>query len=194
MLGLPQGEARFARGDDDALGLALIHLGTLGTNMLRGLRRVGLILAWLPAALAAPAGGIAPARDLAADGRAMRAQGTVMLVLFSQADCPWCERARREVLLPLQREPASARRLLLREVALDADTPLTGFDGRRSSQRLFAETAGARFAPTLMVFGPDGRRLTEPIVGFLTADFYAEYVNRAVDEGLARLRSPSRAD
>ena len=162
--------------------------------MLRGWRRVGLILAWLPAALAAPAGGIAPARDLAADGRAMRAQGTVMLVLFSQADCPWCERARREVLLPLQREPASARRLLLREVALDADTPLTGFDGRRSSQRLFAETAGARFAPTLMVFGPDGRRLTEPIVGFLTADFYAEYVNRAVDEGLARLRSPSRAD
>jgi hypothetical protein len=44
--------------------------------------------------------------------------------------------------------PCSASRLrrgvlLLREVALDADTPLTGFDGRRSSQRLFAETAGA---------------------------------------------------
>ncbi len=32
------------------------------------------------------------------------------------------------------------------------------------------------------------------VVGFLTADFYAEYVNRAVEEGLTRLRSPSRRD
>jgi thioredoxin-related protein len=162
--------------------------------MLRGLRRVGLILAWLPAALGAAPDSIAPARDLAADAREMRARRVVMLVLFSQADCRWCERARREVLLPLQKDPASARRLLLREIALDADTALTGFDGLSTSQRRFAAAAGAGFTPTLMVFGPDGKRLAEPIVGFLTADFYAEYVNRAVDEGLARLRSPSRAD
>ncbi len=162
--------------------------------MLRSLRRVGLILAWLPAALGAAPGHIAPARDLAADAREMRARRVVMLVLFSQADCRWCERARREVLLPLQNDPASSRRLLLREIALDADIALTGFDGRGTTHRRFAAGEGARLTPTLMVFGPDGRRLAEPLVGFLTADFYAEYVNRAVEEGLTRLRSPSRRD
>lgn len=162
--------------------------------MLRGLRRVGLILAWLPAALGAAPGHLAPAHDLAADAREMRAQRVVMLVLFSQAGCRWCERARREVLLPLQKDLASARRLQLREIAIDADTALRDFDGRPTTHRRFAAAAGARFTPTLMVFGPDGRRLSEPIVGFLTADFYVEYVNRAVEEGLARLGSPSSAD
>jgi thioredoxin-related protein len=163
--------------------------------MLRGWRLVLLILACLPAATgAAPGGGIAPARDLAADGRAMRARGVVMLVLYSQADCPWCERARREVLLPLQNEPGSARRVVLREVALDADTPLVDFAGRPTTHRAFARGEAARFTPTLMVYGPDGTRLADPIVGFRLADFYAEYVNRAVEEGRARLGPPSSGD
>jgi thioredoxin-related protein len=194
MLCLRQGEAGFARGDDDALGLALTHLGTLGTNMLRGLRRVVLILAWLPAASGAAGGHLAPARDLAADGRAMRPRGAVMLVLFSQDGCRWCERARREVLLPLQNDPASARHLLLREIALDSDAPMTDFAGRQTTQRRFAADAGARVTPTLMVYGPDGRRLAEPLVGFLTADFNAEYVDRAVAEGRRKLRAPSSGD
>ena len=37
-------------------------------------------------------------------------------------------------------------------------------------------------------------RLAEPIVGFRLADFYAEYVNRTVEEGLARLKPPSSGD
>ncbi len=161
---------------------------------MRGWRTVLLILAWLPTAPGAAAGGIVPARDLAADARDMRARGTVMLVLYSQADCPWCERARREVLLPLQRDPAARRRVVLREIALDDDAPLTDFAGRNTSQRAFARSEGARFTPTLMVYGPDGLRLADPIVGFRLADFYAEYVNRAVEEGLARLKPPSSGD
>lgn len=155
-------------------------------------RAVLLILAWLPAALGAAPSQLAPARDLAADARDMRMQGSVMLVLFSQAGCRWCERARHEVLLPLQNDPASPQRLVLREIALDTDTVLTGFDGRPTTHRRFAAAAGAGLTPTLIVYGPDGRRLAEPIVGFLTADFYAEYVNRAIDEGLAQLKRAPR--
>lgn len=51
-----------------------------------------------------------------------------------------------------------------------------------------------RFTPTLVVYGPGGKRLSDPIVGFRLADFYAEYVNRAIEEGLARLDTPSRRD
>lgn len=159
--------------------------------MLRGLRLVLLILACLPSAPGAAPGAIPAAKDLAADGRDMRSRGAVMLVLFSQSDCRWCKRARTEVLLPLARDPATGGRLLLREIALDSDAPLTDFAGRPTTQRRFAAGAGARFTPTLVVYGPDGRRLAEPIVGFLTADYYAEYVHRAVAEGLARLKPAS---
>jgi len=196
MLGLPQGKTRFARGDDDALGLQLIHFRRL-TKMVvvrMVVRAVLLILAWLPMAPCAAPAGIAPARDLALDAADMRTRGIVMLVLFSQDGCRWCERARTEILIPLQNDPASRRRVVLRDIALDVDAPLTDFAGRKTTHRRFAAGEGARVTPTLIVYGPDGRRLAEPIVGFLTADFYAEHVNRAVEEGLARLRSPSSAD
>lgn len=153
---------------------------------------MALILAWLSAAPAAAAG-LDMARDLAADARLMRERGVVMLVLFSQDGCPWCERARKEVLLPLQAAPGAERRVVLREIALDDDTPLVDFAGRRSSHRRFAAAAQARITPTLVVYGPDGERLGEPIVGFRLADFYAEYVERAIDEGLAQLRAPAGA-
>ena len=197
MLRLPQGKAGFAGGNDNALGLGLIHgQGLLEVEVVaRSLRTMALILSWLPMASGASPGashGITPARDLAADAREMRARGTVMLVLYSQADCPWCERARREVLLPLQNDPASRGRVVLREIALDDDAALTDFAARKTTHRQFSQSEGARFTPTLVVYGPDGNRLTEPIVGFRIADFYAEYVNRAVDEGLARLGPPSR--
>jgi len=162
--------------------------------VVRCLRAIALILSWLPPALAAAGSSLPPAQDLAADARDMRARGTVMLVLFSQAGCRWCERARNEVLLPLAGDPASTRRVVLREVALDNDAPLTDFAGRSATHRRFAAEEGVRLTPTLVVYGPDGKRLAEPIVGFRLADFYAEYVNRAIEEGLARLGSPSRRD
>ena len=197
MLRLPQGKAGFAGGNDNALGLGLIHgQGLLEVEVVaRSLRTMALILSWLPMAPGASPGashGIMPARDLAADAREMRARGTVMLVLYSQADCRWCERAKAEVLIPLQNDPASHGRVVLREIALDDDAALADFAGRKTTHRQFSQSEGARFTPTLVVYGPDGKRLTEPIVGFRIADFYAEYVNRAVDEGLARLGPPSR--
>jgi thioredoxin-related protein len=124
----------------------------------------------------------------------MRARGIVMLVLFSQAGCQWCERARTEILIPLQSNPDSRQRVVLREIALDGDAPLSDFAGRRTSHRRFAAGEGARVTPTLIVYGPDGARLADPIVGFRLADFYAEYVNRAIEEGLARIRAPSRGN
>jgi len=160
----------------------------------RGWRTVLLILSWLPLAAGAAAPRLAPAQDLAADADAMRARGTVMLVLYSRHGCPWCERARKEVLLPLQSAPESEKRVVLREIAIDEDAPLTDFAGRRTTHRRFAAGEGARLTPTLILYGPDGRRLAEPLVGYLTADFYAEYVNRTIEEGLARLQAPSRRD
>lgn len=187
MSGLPQGETGLARGDDEAAGGVLIHAGIL--VVLRGWRLLLAILAWLSLPAAA-GGGLPPARNLAADAHLLQAQGSVLLLLFARDGCRWCERARREVLLPLQEE-ARTRRLLLREIDVDSDAPLIDFTGRPTTQRRFAAAAGVRLTPTLMVFGPDGGRLPEPLVGFLTADFYAEYVERTLEEARRRLASPS---
>jgi hypothetical protein len=137
--------------------------------------------------------GLAPARDLAADGRDMRSR---------RASSCWCCSARptapgasapgaRSCCRWPATRPSAPRRAArdgarrrhaadrLRRAG-DQPPPLR----RRRSGPLRADAGGVR---------PGRPRLAEPIVGFRLADFYAEYVNRAIEEGLARLKSPSRA-
>jgi thioredoxin-related protein len=185
MLGLPQGKAGLARSDDDALGGWITHYYSRD-EIVKALRLVVLILAWLQGAPALAGGGIALAADLAADADGMKRQGQVMLVLYSQANCRWCERARSEYLIPLQRNPAWGGRVVLRQIDLDSDAPLTDFAGRKTTHRAFARGERARVTPTLAIYGPAGTRRGEPIVGFRLADFYGEYIERALEEALAR--------
>jgi len=85
-------------------------------------------------------------------------------------------------------DPAYANRVLLRQIDLDSDAPLKDFAGHATTHRAYAKTQNARLTPTLMFYGPDGKQLAEPIVGFRLADFYGEYIERGIDEGLAVLR------
>lgn len=162
----------------------------------RSARRVAAILAWLPLALGAAQGAIAadheglpPARDLARDGQELRAGRLPLLVLYSQRDCKWCDKARRDYLLPIHKDPAYRSRVLLRQIDLDSDAPLVDFAGRRTTHSEYAKTERTRVTPTVAIYGPDGERLSEAIVGLRIADFYGAYLERAIDEGLAKLKS-----
>lgn len=146
------------------------------------------ILAWVPCALAAAEGGVERAADLARDARAMRAGRYPMLVLYSQHDCAWCERARREYLAPMARDPARRGKLVIRQIDIDSHDALTDFRGAATTHGEFAGAEKARVTPTVIVYGPDGARLSDPIVGFRIPDFYGSYLERAVEDGLAGLR------
>lgn len=172
-------------------------LGYFGLGWMRRdrmVRRAGgvvlllAILAWVPSAFGAGPERLAPAADLVRDARELRARKLPLMVLFSQGACGWCDKARNEYLLPMQRDPAYRERVLIRQVDLDSDAPLLDFAGRRTTHRQFAASEHARVTPTVTVYGPDGARLAEPIVGVRLEDFYAAYLDRAVEEGLAKLR------
>jgi thioredoxin-related protein len=144
------------------------------------------ILAWLVmgAAQAAP---VPEAGDLAADARILREKQVPMMVLFSRANCGWCDMVRRLYLEPMGDNPAAA--VVLRQVNIDQDTPLTDFAGRRTSHRAFAEMHKAKLAPTLMFFGPDGQPLAEAIVGYRLPDFYGAHIDDAIEDSRQRLRN-----
>jgi len=165
----------------------------MGRKILRSLRipLLLLILAWRPLLASAASGELQTALDLAADAKLMREQRLPMLVLYSQDDCSWCDRVRREYLLPLQQAPETQKKLLLRQIDLDSDADLIDFGGRKTTHRRYAREEKARVTPTLMLYGASGARLAEPIVGFRLADFYAEYINRAIEQGQARLSKPA---
>ncbi len=137
------------------------------------------ILAWTSAAAFASA--LPEAEDLNQDARLMQEAGQPMVVLFSQRACGWCDRARQQ-LAPMARDAATQGGAVFRQIDIDRDALLVDFSGQVTSHRRFSGDEGVRFTPTLIVFGPDGRQLAEPILGLRLPDFYAHYVAQAIDQ------------
>jgi hypothetical protein len=65
---------------------------------------------------------------------------------------------------------------------------LQGFAGDTTTPADQARAWKARFAPTVMFFGPDGRELAERLVGVAVPDFYGEYLQERLNEARRKLR------
>jgi thioredoxin-related protein len=158
--------------------------------MLRMLAAKALILAWglaLPGAVGA-AGGLVHAKDLQRDARTAAQLGVPILVVFTSPFCQYCDRVKREYLIPMHKDPAYRNRVIIREVTVDATAPLTGFDGERTTEGAFAATHKVFMVPTVKVFNTRGEDASEAIVGLLTPDYYFGYLQAAIDEGLSKVR------
>ena len=138
------------------------------------------------AATALPAAG-----DLAADGAVAKDKRLPVLLFFNRVGCPYCERALREFLTPMQRDPAYAGRVLFRQIEIDKALRLVDFGGRATTHREFASRYKIRLTPTIWFVDGEGNALTEPIIGLRTVDFYGFYLDQAITDSLAKLRSPA---
>lgn len=154
-------------------------------------RLTSWILAWLLAwPASAAAAGPPLAGSFAADAQVARARRIPLLVFYSRDHCSWCEMVRRSYLAPLANDPAASRRVLIREVVIAGQaTPLADFAGRATTHAAFAAAARVRLAPTLDFLDDRGNRLVDPIVGVSSPDFYGTFIDRAIDQSLAKLRA-----
>ena len=127
------------------------------------------------------------AADLAADAAASTKGSLPILLFFDRDDCPYCERALREYLVPFAREEWKDN-AIFRQVAIDRTLPVRDFDGTLTTHKAIA--AALRRGP--LADGPRRRRrgapLADPIVGLTTLDFYGAYVQDALAAGARKLR------
>jgi thioredoxin-related protein len=156
------------------------------TPILRQVVVWALILAWGLAlsGAASAADGLVHAKNFQADAK----RRLPVMVLFSAPGCTYCDRVKREYLIPMHKDPAYRNRVLFREVTVDSTAQLTGFDGMRITEGQFAAANKVFIVPTVMVFDTHGRPTGDAIVGLLIPDFYSGYLEAAIDEGLSRIR------
>ena len=142
---------------------------------------------------------IAPAQNLAREAREAQAAHVPLLVFYSQPDCAYCERARRDYLEPMIADPEQGKRQRVVEVDITSNAPLTDFAGRKTTQAKFAGANHIRVVPTIAFFGGGGESLAEPLVGLTLPDYYATYLDRRVEQARGKLaraltsRRPGRA-
>lgn len=157
--------------------------------MTRLLTACMLILAWglLPAGAAEAAEGLVRAKNLQADGREAAKRKVPVMVLFTSPSCGYCDRVKREYLAPMHKDPAYRKRVIIREVSVSSTTPLTGFDGRATTEGEFASRHKVFMVPTVLVLDHRGDDASEAIVGLLTPDYYFGYLEAAIDEGIRKI-------
>jgi thioredoxin-related protein len=141
-----------------------------------------------PPARAAHAKNLPPAKDLRADGAASTRDRLPVLLFFDRDDCPYCERALRQYLVPMSAESPWKDRAIYRQVEIDQALPLIDFDGTATTHRAFAERYKVTLTPTIVMVDSSGVALGPPLVGLMTPDFYAAYVEKAIEGAGERLR------
>jgi len=159
-----------------------------------------LVLGWAAAILACAAHeasaqhafNLPAATDFRADAAIASAQRLPILLFFDRNDCPYCERALREFLVPMSKDSQWSGKALFRQVEIDEAAPLRDFNGATITHQAYAQRFSVRLTPTIVVVDSRGTPLGEPIVGLLTPDFYAAYLENAIDAASQKLNSGAR--
>ena len=128
------------------------------------------------------------ATDLAADAAASRREGIPIFLFMDRHDCSYCEQALARYVVPMSKEPPWRDRAIYRQVEIDQPLPLVAFDGSATTHRALAARYRVSLTPTVVVVDGAGETVGGPVIGLLTADFYAAYLEQAIDGGMARLR------
>ncbi len=128
------------------------------------------------------------AKDLSADARLARSGEMPILLLVSQDHCPFCTQIKRDILRPMIISGEYEGRLLMREIFIDFGSRIVDFTGDERDSSQFTGSYGVYLTPTLLFLGPDGKELTERIVGIQTPEMFFYYVDKAIQTAITALR------
>ncbi|MGW8270156.1 MAG: hypothetical protein ACWGNS_06855, partial [Burkholderiales bacterium] len=64
--------------------------------------------------------------------------------------------------------------------------------GHRTTRRAFARTQQVRFVPVVAFLGARGEPLARPLIGLTVPDFYQTYLDRRIEEALARVAETAK--
>lgn len=116
---------------------------------------------------------------------AAAARGEPLVVMTTLKGCVYCELVRNNYLAPMRRD---GELVAVQIDVLDRQSSLQGFAGDTTTPADQARAWKARFTPTVMFFGPDGKELAERLVGVAVPDFYGEYLQARLLEARGKLK------
>lgn len=163
--------------------------GRRNTTLRIAARALILACALVLPALTHAAAGLVRAADLKADAREAARRQVPILVLYSSAHCHFCDRVKREYLIPMHTDRAYRKRVIIREIDIGSMQALIGFDGKSTTEGAFAAASKVIMVPTIKIYDTRGNEASEPLVGLLTPDYYFGYLEAAIDEGRRKVRA-----
>lgn len=137
-------------------------------------------------------GGLPVTDDLRALGELAREGRVPILLMVSREYCPACVRLKAEILEPMLLSGEYVDRVIMREIKIDEGERLRDFDGAVVAAAKVAKRYDTFLTPTLLFVDDHGGELAPRIRGFQDTDFYAHYIDQAIDVARDLLRRNAR--
>lgn len=115
--------------------------------------------------------------------RSSSPEARVLVLLFSQPDCGYCDLVRNEFLMPLSRQ--NRAELAIREIKVPSFDTVLSRENQPLSPRAFASRYAINFYPSVLMLDLNGNALGTPLVGISSRDFYGFYLDQAIDQALS---------
>ncbi len=129
-----------------------------------------------------------PAVDWSDVSESARIKHSPILVVFSAETCGYCVKLKHEVIEPLSHDPKASRNLLIREFDINAGGKIVDFNGEPIRSRQFKRRYGIFATPTLLILDAEGRPLTDPLVGYNSANEYRELLHASLVDSYRALK------
>jgi thioredoxin-related protein len=120
-----------------------------------------------------------PTYDWAGISNVARAEHSPILVVFNSETCGYCQRLKHEVIEPLTHNH-NQKLPLIREFDIYSKGKIIDFNGDPIRSRQFKRRYNIYAVPTLILLGPDGTPLTDPIVGYNSQKEYLELLQTSL--------------
>jgi thioredoxin-related protein len=112
-----------------------------------------------------------------------------LLLFFSMEDCPYCERVRENIIVPMIISGDYKNKVIIREINIDDPEKVlvSGFHGMEKNKNTVVEYYNIDFVPALLLVGATGKELVKRMVGITTDDYYGYKLDQKIDSALGSL-------
>ena len=121
------------------------------------------------------------AQDWSIEAATARQHSIPIMVVFSANDCSYCEKLKKDVLLPIAAQRKLAGKVHLREFNIDSGGKVTDFDGMRIRSRIFVNRYEVFATPTVILLDHEGVPLASPIIGYNNVAEYTQNLDQVID-------------
>lgn len=116
----------------------------------------------------------------------MQQNGKPLVLAFDAEHCHYCARLQADHLDPMIGSE-DYQHVLIRSLEFDGDHEITDFDGQTIEASEFSERYKVRLTPTLLFLNAEGKEIAKRILGYNTPEFYGAYLDRAIDQAVAKM-------
>ncbi len=125
--------------------------------------------------------------NLLLDAQIIRKNSIPILILFSEHDCPYCEIAKDEVLIPISKLDEYKNKIIIREVEVDSYNEFYDFYNNQTNVYDFSFRYAVNFYPTVIFLDDYGNKLSNDIIGIISPEFYWQKIDQGIKDSRYKL-------